>query len=56
MKKEKRLFFNGRYTHTQIGSKYLRDVFWALLSWHREFLYRSLLGNSLYPGADPGFF
>ena len=39
MKKEKLLFLMGRYTHThKIDSKYLRDVFWALLSWHIEVL------------------
>ena len=48
MKQKKRLFSTGRYTHThKIGSKYLRDVFWALLSWPSEVFYRSLLGNSL---------
>ena len=57
--KEAVVFHGALYTHThthKIGSKYLRDVFWAVRSWHSEVFYRSLLGNSLYPRADPGFF
>ena len=57
--KEAVVFHGALYTHThthKIGSKYLRDVFLALRSWHSEVFYRSLLSNSLYPGADPGLF